>query len=89
MSISSAEVNIIFKGKPFKSATNSSEPSFKNNIAMVVVNFDGRNSRLLIQPPAQVLIQTDAATKGFGGGNLQQYINRGNVVSPENAILHQ
>ena len=34
------------------------------------------NGRALIQPPAEVLIQTDASTKGLGG-NMQWILYRG------------
>ena len=33
-----------------------------------VQNLELCNSRPLIQPPADILIQTDASTKGWGGG---------------------
>ena len=40
-----------------------------------ITNLDLCNGQSLIQPPAQVSIQSDASTKGWGG-NLQWYINR-------------
>ena len=35
------------------------------------------NGRASIQPPAEVLIQTDASTKGWGGQRAMEYQQRG------------
>ena len=67
MSVYSAVANIIFKGKPFISAKNGSEPPIKNRIIELlwwITNLDLCNDESLIQPPGQVLIQTDASRKG-------------------------
>ena len=61
----------------------------KTELLWWITNPDLCNGRPLIQPPAQVPIQTDASTKGWGGGNLQWYINRRNLVIPGNEIPHQ
>ena len=60
MSVSSATANIIFKGKPFISAKNSFERPIKNRISMMDNKSRFLQGQSLIQPPAQVLIQTDA-----------------------------
>ena len=66
MSISSTAANIIFKGKPLKSAKKSSEAPIKNRLLWWITNLDLCNGLSLIQPSLQVLIQTDASTKGWG-----------------------
>ena len=90
MSVSSAAANIIFEGKPFISAKNSSEPPIKNRITMV-----NKKSRSLQWPITNSASCTGSHTVRClnktlgGGGNLQSYINRGNVVRPGNEIPHQ
>ena len=66
MSVSSAVANIIFKGKPFTSAKNNSEPPIKNRITMV-----GNKSRSLQWPIINSASCTGSHTdrcpnKGFG-----------------------
>ena len=88
MSVSSAAANIIFKGKPFISAKNSSEPPIKNRITMV----DNKSRSLqwpIINSASCTGSHTDRCLNKGLGGNLQWYINRGNVVSPGNEIPHQ
>ena len=67
MSVSSAAANIIFKGKPFISAKNSSEPLIKNRITMV-----DNKSRSLQWPIISSASCTGSRTvrylkKGLGG----------------------
>ena len=88
MSVYSATANIFFKKKPFISAKNSPEPPIKNRVTMV-----NNKSRSLQWPIINSASCTGSHTdrclnKGLGG-NLQWYINRGNVVSPGNEIPHQ
>ena len=64
MSVSSAAANIIFKGKPFISAKNISEPPIKKELQWWIINLDLRNEQSLILLPAQVIIQTNDSTKG-------------------------
>ena len=88
MLVSSAAANIIFKGKPFISAKNSSEPPIKNRITMV----DNKSRSLqwpIINSASCTGSHTDRCLNKGLGGNLQWYINRGNVVSPGNEIPHQ
>ena len=61
-----------------------------------VQNLELCNSRPLIQPPADILIQTDASTKGWGGGrggwgvgNMQWNLNRRDVVCSGNEKLYK
>ena len=52
-------------GKPFFFRQNYFEQNLKNQFEMVVQNVKLCNSRALIQPSAEVLIQTDAPIKGW------------------------
>ena len=61
----------------------------KTGLLWWITNLDLYNDRSLIQPPAQVLIHTDASKKGWRGETTCNVINRGNVVSPGNEIPHQ
>ena len=88
MLVSSAAANITLKGKPFISAKNSSEPPIKNRITMV----DNKSRSLqwpIINSASCTGSHTDRCLNKGLGGNLQWYINRGNVVSPGNEIPHQ
>ena len=88
MSVSLAAVNIIFKGKPFISAKNSSEPPIKNRITMV----DNKSRSLqwpIIKLASCTGFHTDRCLSKGLGGYQQWYISRRNVVSHGNEILHQ
>ena len=88
MSVCSAAANIIFKGKPFISAKNSSEPPIKNRITTVDNKSKFLQCSIINSASCTVSHIKRCLNKGLGG-NLQWYINKGNVVSSENEILHQ
>ena len=52
-------------GKPFFFRQNYFEQNLKNQFEMVVENVKLCNGRALIQPSAEVLIQTDASLKDW------------------------
>ena len=54
--------NVTFIGKPFKQ--NFFEQKLKKRTEMVGTKLITVQCQALIQPPAEVLIQTDASTKG-------------------------
>ena len=57
--------NIIFIGKPFLFRQNCFERNSKIELRWWEQNLELYNGRALIQPPAEVLIQTDASTKDW------------------------
>ena len=88
MLVTSAAANIIFKGKPFISAKNISEPPIKNRIKMV----DNKSRSLqwaIIKAATCTGSYTDRClNKGLGEGQPAMVYQRGNVVSTGNEIPH-
>ena len=88
MSVAPVAANIIFKGKSFISATNSSEPPMTNIITMK----DDKSISLqcsIIDSASCTISHTDRCLNNELGGHLRGYIYKGNVVSPGNVMPHQ
>ena len=58
--------NVIIIGKPYLDKIVLNENS-KIELNLWIQNLELCNGRALIQPPAELLIQADASTKGWGG----------------------
>ena len=88
MLVSSATANIIFKGKLFISAKNSSEPPIKNR-STVVDNKSRSLQWLIINSPSCTCSHIDRClNKGLGGGATCNGISTGGMWSAEEMKYH-